>query len=285
MKKTIIVIILFIIGIFLISYPFFSNLINLFHQTKVIKNYREEVDKLSEDKKQEMMEKATKYNDELERDNYIDVSLNENKNQDAPSYLNLLDLGEAMAYIVIPKIDINLPIYHGISEDVLQNGVGHIESSSLPIGGKSTHCVLTGHTGIARGKIFDNINQLVIGDLFYISVLGNILAYKVDDIKIVEPSDTEAIRIEEDKDYVTLVTCTPYMINSHRLLVRGERVDAVAIQDEESNKDNQLYNLNEYSDDIIEKNMDFSNIIIMAAILLLIIFLFIIHLMNKNKKA
>ena len=229
-KRKIIVIALSLIGVILITYPFVSNIIRVFTQTTVISSYENTVKNLSEDEKKEKIENAELHNEELEKDAYIDISLKE-KQEELPSYMNLLDLGETMGYIVIPKIEVNLPIYHGIGEDVLQNGVGHIDSSSLPIGGKGTHAVIAGHTGLAKMKIFDNLNDLVIGDIFYIKILEKILKYKVDRKEIVEPYDTETIKIEEDKDYVTLVTCVPKYINSHRLLVRGERVETEEIVD------------------------------------------------------
>ena len=129
-----------------------------------------------------------------------------------------------MGYIEIPKIDIKLPIYHGTSELVLNNGIGHLEGTSLPIGGKSTHSVLTGHRGMPSSKLFTDLNQLVIGDVFYIYILDNILAYQVDKISIISPDDVSELKIIEGEDIVTLMTCTPYGVNTHRLLVRGKRV-------------------------------------------------------------
>ena len=129
-----------------------------------------------------------------------------------------------MGYVVIPKIDVNLPIYHGTSEEVLQKGVGHLQNTSLPVGGESTHAVLSGHTGLSSAKLFTDLDKLEEGNIFYIKTLGETFAYEVDQIKIVEPHETSDLLIESDKDYVTLVTCTPYGINSHRLLVRGTRI-------------------------------------------------------------
>ena len=129
-----------------------------------------------------------------------------------------------MGYIDIPKIDIVLPVYHGISEKVLQSGVGHLPNTSLPVGGESSHAVLSGHRGLANAKIFTDLNKMEIGDVFYIKVLHHTFAYQVDQILTVLPSDTDALQIEKGKDYVTLVTCTPYAVNTHRLLVRGTRI-------------------------------------------------------------
>ena len=222
MKKNIIAGLLFITGIIFIIYPFISDQITKKNQTKVISNYQNEVEVLTQEQKEEKFKNAEKYNNELAKDIHVDVSLEEN--EEDTDYTSLLDIGEIMGYINIPKIGVDLPIYHGTSDVVLKNGVGHLESSSLPVGGKNTHCVLAGHTGLASGRVFDNIDKLEFGDVFYINVLDKTLEYKVDNIVKVDPNDTEAIKLNPDKDYVTLVTCTPRLVNSHRLLVRGERV-------------------------------------------------------------
>ena len=141
-------------------------------------------------------------------------------------YNNLLKIDDTgmMGYIDIPKLDIVLPVYHGISEKVLQSGVGHLPNTSLPVGGESSHAVLSGHRGLANAKIFTDLNKMEVGDVFYIKVLHHTFAYQVDQILTVLPSETDALQIEKGKDYVTLVTCTPYAVNTHRLLVRGTRI-------------------------------------------------------------
>ena len=286
MKKNIIVTLLVLIGITLILYPFISNYINGINQTKVIVDYQNEVEKISDEQKEEKIRNAEKYNEELEKDIHVDVSL-ENDNQNTPpSYLNLLDIGETMGYINIPKIEINLPIYHGTSNDVLKSGVGHLESSSLPVGGKGTHAVLAGHTGLATGKIFDNIDKLEIGDIFYINVLNKNLEYKVDNIVIVEPDDTNTIKVDPEKDYVTLVTCTPKVINSHRLLVRGERVDESTkkyFAEEQNNekKENttkqEVIKENKKQENVILKYIKENNrIVIILGIIIILIGIFIL---------
>ena len=281
MKRKIIVVTLTIAGSALILYPFISNYINQYFQTSIITNYEKEVDNLTKEKKEQMMQEAIDYNNNLEKDSFIEVSLENTKDEPTPpSYLNVLNLGEVMGYINIPKIDVNLPIYHGNSKDVLKKAVGHLEKSSLPIGGKGTHCVLSGHTGLAKEKIFDNIDELEIGDIFYISSLGNTLGYKVDNINIVEPSDTNAIKIVPDKDYVTLVTCTPRYINSHRLLVRGERVleeDLVEGEKDENNKQDLKYNTEN------SKNYSLNVIIIVILVAIGIVITFVIAIMIKKK--
>ena len=269
---------LIIVGVLLISYPIISNFINGFTNTKLISNYEMSVDNLSDKEKENELKKAIEYNQELKMDTYIDVSLNSSKNNQLPSYVNLLDIGSIIGYISIPKIDINLPIYHGISEDVLQNGVGHVDSSSLPVGGEGTHSVLAGHSGLAQIKVFDDIDKLEIDDVFYIKVLDNVLAYKVDNISIVEPDDTKAVSLEEKKDYVTLVTCTPRILNTHRLLVRGIRVSADQIENDRAKG-------SQNSSDVIRKysNSSFISVVLSITILVLIILLIVVHFLNKVK--
>ena len=278
MKKKFFFNFLIIIGIVLISYPIISNFVNGFTNTKVISKYEMNVDKLSDKEKENELRKAIEYNQELKMDTYIDVSLNNSKNEQLPNYINLLDLGNIIGYISIPKIDINLPIYHGISEDVLQNGVGHVDSSSLPVGGEGTHAVLAGHSGLAQIKVFDDIDKLEIDDVFYIKVLDNVLAYKVDNISIVEPDDTKAVSLEENKDYVTLVTCTPRVLNTHRLLVRGTRVSASEIEnDRVKDTQNSMDAIRKYS------KSSLASVVLSITILILIILLILVHFLNKVK--
>ena len=207
----------------------------------------------------------------------VDISLNSSEEKKKVSYYNVLNVGEAMAYITIPKINVYLPIYHGISDNVLQSGVGHIENTSLPIGGPGTHCVLPGHTGLSRTKMFDDINKLELGDKFYITVLGKKLVYEVDKIIVVEPDNKDAIKIEPNKDYVTLLTCTPYMINTHRLLVRGVRVSDAALENE-----------NEVKIDTVK--MQKSNVmhiafsIVFFSILLIILLFYILYYREKKEE-
>ncbi|MBR3249813.1 MAG: class C sortase [Clostridia bacterium] len=281
MKRKIIVVILTIAGLALILYPFVSNYINKYFQTSIITNYEKEVDNLTKEQKEQMMQEAIDYNNDLEKDSFIELSLENTKDESTPpSYLNVLNLGEVMGYINIPKIDVNLPIYHGNSKDVLQKAVGHLEKSSLPIGGNGTHCVLAGHTGLAKEKIFDNIDELEIGDIFYISSLGNTLGYKVDNISIVEPSDTNTIKIVPDKDYVTLVTCTPRYINSHRLLVRGERASEEELTEGAKDDNNKLYLKNNTE---ISKNHSSYVIVIVILVALGIVITFVIAIIIKKK--
>lgn len=217
MKKKLLPIILILVGFLIVFSPILFNILNSNKQKNIINKYRQNI---SNDKSlQNKIEIAKEYNNSIEKDQHISVSLEEEKSNTKTNF----ESGELIGYITIDKINVNLPIYEGTSKDVLQKGVGHVESSSIPIGGDGTHAVLAGHTGLANNEIFDKIDQLKIGDKFSINVLGIELEYIVDNIRIVEPDDTQSIRIEKDKDLVTLVTCTPPKLNTYRLLVTGKR--------------------------------------------------------------
>ena len=223
-KKTanIILILMFLAGLSLLLYPTVSDYWNSMHASQAVANYAEKVKDLSREQYDKMLQEAKAYNKMLAQSG---GGYTLSKRQEA-TYESILDVTGTgiMGYIEIPTIHIALPIYHGIEDSVLQIAVGHLEWSSLPVGGKSTHCVLSGHRGLPSAKLFTNLDQLVEGDTFVIRVLDEVLTYEVDQILIVEPSDVSALTIEEGKDLCTLVTCTPYGINSHRLLVRGHRV-------------------------------------------------------------
>lgn len=215
-------------------YPIVSNSVHDKNKNEVLKNYEEIIDNASNEKIKEEREKAKRYNETLMND----VVMADSEVQEEIDYFDTLNLNnnEIMGYISIPKIDVKLPIYHGTSEDVLKNGVGHLEGTSLPIGGEGTHSALTGHTGLPNAKLFTDLDKIEVGDIFYLDILDEKMAYEVDQIKIVEPQDTSDLAIDPTKDYVTLVTCTPYGINSHRLLVRGTRVPYTEDVEEEINK-------------------------------------------------
>ena len=223
-KKTanIILILMFLAGLSLLLYPTVSDYWNSMHASQAVANYAEKVKDLSREQYDKMLQEAKAYNKTLAQSG---GGYTLSKRQEA-AYESILDVTGTgiMGYIEIPTIHISLPIYHGIEDSVLQIAVGHLEWSSLPVGGKSTHCVLSGHRGLPSAKLFTNLDQLVEGDTFVIRVLDEVLTYEADQILIVEPSDVSALTIEEGKDLCTLVTCTPYGINSHRLLVRGHRV-------------------------------------------------------------
>ena len=220
---TILLVLIFLLGLSLLLYPAVSDYWNSKHQTRAIAVYSEEVSGLDEDQYQALWEAAAAYNASLlERDNaYL---LTEEQKAAYEQLLNVSGLG-IMGYIEIPSIDCSLPIYHGTEESVLQIAIGHLEWSSLPVGGESTHCVLSGHRGLPSAKLFTNLDKLQEGDVFLLRVLDEVLTYEVDQILIVEPQEIAALQIAEGEDYCTLVTCTPYGINTHRLLVRGHRIE------------------------------------------------------------
>ena len=225
MKKrasTIVMVLVFIVGAGLLLYPRFSDWWNSFHQTRAIMNYTETVSGLSPEQYDQLYGAAVDYNARMsERPNpYI---LPEEAVEEYNSLLNLDENG-IMGYIDIPSIGCYLPIYHGTNEAVLQTAIGHLDWSSLPVGGEGTHCVLSGHRGLPSARLFTDLDQVVVGDTFKLCVLDEILTYEVDQILIVEPEDISALQITPGKDYCTLVTCTPYGINTHRILCRGHRI-------------------------------------------------------------
>lgn len=226
MKKhlpTIILFIILFIGLSLLLYPSISDFWNSQHQSRAIAVYSEQVAQIDEDRYDELWSAALEYNQSLlERPNSFVLSEEQKEKYEA-----LLDVGGngVMGYIEIPSIDVSLPIYHGTDEAVLQIAVGHLEWTSLPVGGESSHCVISGHRGLPSAKLFTDLDKLSEGDIFIFRVLDEVLTYEVDQIRIVEPQDIDTLLIEEGKDLCTLVTCTPYGINSHRLLVRGHRIE------------------------------------------------------------
>ena len=223
--STFILVLILLTGLSLLLYPSVSNYWNSLHQTKAIAKYAEDVVNLDNDTYDQLWQDAASYNQSLltRSNTYL---LSDEQKAEYDRLLDVSGLG-VMGYIEIPEIDVSLPIYHGTEESVLQIAVGHLEWSSLPVGGESTHCVLSGHRGLPSAKLFTNLDKLQTGDIFMLRILDDVLTYEVDQILIVEPQETGALRIEEGKDYCTLVTCTPYGINTHRLLVRGHRIDNI----------------------------------------------------------
>ena len=225
MKKkhisTIIIALIFLAGLGFLLYPTVSNLWNRAHQSRAIATYTKQVEKLDDSQNKEMLKAARKYNKSLlKKSDHWKLS-----KKDKKKYESLLDVSGIgiMGYIEVPKIDCSLPIYHGTDEGALQIAIGHLEGSSLPVGGKSTHCVLSGHRGLPSARLFTDLDQMEEGDVFVLNVLGRKLAYEVDQIKVVLPDEMSDLEIVQGKDLCTLVTCTPYGINTHRLLVRGHR--------------------------------------------------------------
>lgn len=221
--STLILIVMFIVGMALVLYPSFSNYFNQHYASRTVATYQDKVNSLSTDTTKEIIEKAEEYNKTL----LSSPSRFQMTDEEREEYESLLDITGTgvMGYITIPDIDVELPIYHGTDDAVLSIGAGHLEGSSLPVGGKGTHAVITGHRGLPSAKLFTDLPKLELGDTFEITVLDETLTYEVDQILTVLPDEVESLSIDPDEDYVTLVTCTPYGINSHRLLVRGHRID------------------------------------------------------------
>ena len=220
---TILLIVVFIAGLSLLLYPTVSNYWNSLHQSRAITSYAESVSALNEEEYDAWWRSAEEYNRGIpDRPNPYVPS-----DEEAASYNDLLNVSGTgvMGYIEIPSIEVTLPIYHGTEDSVLQIAVGHLDWTSLPVGGESTHCVLSGHRGLPSAKLFTNLDKLAEGDVFMLRVLNEVLTYEVDQILIVEPENTDALQIAKGKDYCTLITCTPYGINTHRMLVRGHRIE------------------------------------------------------------
>lgn len=226
MKKnlsTVFLCLILLIGLSLLLYPSLSNWWNSFHSSQTISTYSQEVANLDDNKYEEIWNAAWEYNQKLlERHNSYVLS-----EETIEIYRNLLNINGSgvMGYIEIPSLNVALPVYHGTDDAVLQVAAGHMEWTSLPVGGESTHCVVSGHRGLPSARLFTDLDEMVIGDIFWFRILDEVLTYEVDQIRIVKPNETEDLLIEEGKDLCTLVTCTPYGINSHRLLVRGHRVE------------------------------------------------------------
>lgn len=217
LKKRLPLVVMFLIlvaGLSVMGYPLVSDWLSVYTAKVEIADYTTAVEEEDSTQLDTMWTQAEEYNQ----------SLNSATKTSVVSYEDLLSVTDAIGYLEIPKIGVYMPIYHGIDTEVLEKGIGHMPETSLPVGGKSTHCVLSGHTGLPAAKILTDLDKMKEGDLFYLHVLGRVLAYKVDQIKVVLPEETDDIKITEGKDYVTLLTCTPYGINTERLLVRGHRI-------------------------------------------------------------
>ena len=230
MKKhlsTIILVLILVIGLSLLLYPTVADWWNSFHASRAIASYDSIVANLSDEDYTNLFEDAQEYNRKLAQLKYPLMYYDE-----IEGYNDLLNItgNGVMGYVEIPRIDVRLPIYHGTSEGVLQIAAGHMEGTSLPTGGESTHCALSAHRGLPSARLFTDLDKLEVGDTFVLNVIDRVLTYEIDQILIVEPTDVEPLYVTEGEDYCTLVTCTPYGINSHRMLVRGTRTDN-AVQD------------------------------------------------------
>lgn len=225
MKKNLPVIIIgfiLIVGVCVILYPIVSAILSKMTESATIASYQQAVNNLSTTDITKMKADAIRYNEHLSGANLSDPFSGKGEQLDT-SYVKMLNVNDVMGYLEIPKIKVYLPIFHGSSQEALAKGMGHLPNTSLPVGGPGTHAVLTGHRGLPSATLLTDLDQMGKGDEFYIHILDEVLAYKVDQIKVVDPDNTSDLKIMPGKDYVTLVTCTPYGINTQRLLVRGER--------------------------------------------------------------
>lgn len=221
-RSSIILILIFLVGLSVMLYPTVSDYVNQKNQSRAVASYSEEVENLSDVDYQAYFDAADDYNRRLAEtpDAFY-------RPEEVSGYTDTLDVSGTgiMGYITISKIGVELPVYHGTSDGVLQVAAGHLEGSSLPVGGAGTHAVISAHRGLPSAKLFTNLDELEVGDTFTITVLDRVLTYEVDQISIVLPTETDLLQPVEGKDYVTLMTCTPYGINTHRLLVRGKRIE------------------------------------------------------------
>lgn len=264
--------ILFFVGVASILYPFVGNLVSVMTANVVIDSYDNEVKSLDTSEIDELLAKANEYNRSLYSGLKTDVDA---------KCLNRTD--GIMCYVDVPKVNIYLPVYYGTSNEVLEKGCGYLENTSLPVGGENTHSVISGHTGLPSAEMFTQLDQVKVGDVFYIHILNEVLAYKIDKIQDVLPDETDSLRIVSGEDYVTLLTCTPYGINDRRLLVRGTRVPYTP--DDENSGSSEI---TEYptSDDELSQNV-INQIIVIGAIILAAIIVFVIAcivLHTDNKK-
>lgn len=223
--STIILVLILLTGIGILLYPSVSDWWNSMHSTRAIAGYVTAVEDLSGPEREEMLEAAREYNAQLP--NGVNFTLTEEQLEEYNGLLDITGTG-IMGYVQITAIGVNLPVYHSVDESVLQIAVGHIPGSSLPVGGERTHAVLSGHRGLPSAKLFTDLDQIVEGDTFTVNILGETVTYMVDQIRIVLPEETDELAIQEGRDYCTLVTCTPYGVNTHRMLVRGKRIDNIA---------------------------------------------------------
>lgn len=276
-KRNLIIVAIFLVGLSVFAYPLISNVISTGTHATVISKYEEDLKKMSKKEIKKMKEDARKHNETEVNPNMIFTDPfaegAEEETDTSSGYYNLLNVGETMGSLEIPKINVDLPIYHGASEDVLRSGVGHLGNSSLPTGGTNAHAILTAHRGLPSSKLFRELDQMQIGDKFFVHTLDEVLAYQVDDIKIVLPSETSELVVENDRDLVTLVTCDPYMINTDRMLVRGERIPYDPDEEGVRKPD--------------EKPNFFSKImkeLLILATLLLVILLFVLRRRKKNRE-
>lgn len=261
-----ILILITLIAIGFLLYPSFANYINNKFAVSTISDYTEKINNVKDEEVDDLIKNINKYNYDL---------FNGTAENELPDCLNIHE-GDVLGYIEIPSINIKLPIYYGTSVDILKKGVGVLEGTSLPVGGKNTHSVLSAHTGLANQKLFTDIDKLKDGDVFYLHILKKDLAYKVDQIKVIHPDEIDELKISDGKDYVTLLTCYPYGINTERLLVRGERTDLSPSNVEQVQKEISTFNHS-------NENLILIVIILISVLIIIFLLFLIMKFKGKNK--
>ncbi len=275
----IVLVLIMLVGIGLMLYPTIANWYNETHATKAIATYQNTLSDMSKEQTHEMFIKAQEYNESLLKK----VDRFSMSNSELAQYNSILDVTDTgiMAYIEIPKITVAMPIYHGTEETTLSVAIGHLEGTSLPVGGAGTHTALSGHRGLPSAKLFTNLDQLEIGDQFFIHVLDQTHTYQIDQIETVLPYDYDLLRIDPDNDYCTLITCTPYGVNSHRLLVRGVRIATVG--GTETDGENAINNIPNADAKIVVGTWNALTIVIWATMALVIVGMVFLLLLIKRK--
>ncbi|EOU2014507.1 TPA: class C sortase [Clostridium perfringens] len=261
-----ILILITLIALGFLLYPSFSNYINNKFAVSTISDYTEKINNVKDEEVDDLIKNINKYNYDL---------FNGTAENELPDYLNIHE-GDVLGYIEIPSINIKLPIYYGTSVDILKKGVGVLDGTSLPVGGENTHSVLSAHTGLANQRLFTDIDKLKDGDVFYLHILKKDLAYKVNQIKVVHPDEIDELKISDEKDYVTLLTCYPYGINTERLLVRGERTDLSPSNVEQVQKEISTFNHS-------NENLILIVIILISVIIIIFLLFLIMKFKGKNK--
>lgn len=267
-KKNWKIILLFITGLLIASYPIISNWYYTVENNNQIVDFKEAVDEMSQAEIDERIDLARAYNETLDPSKLADPYTDREK-KGVENYARMLEAREKIGYLDVPKINQQIPVYAGTSEDVLQKACGHLEGTSLPIGGKSTHSVITAHRGLPQVKLFRDLDKMEVGDIFYYTNVKETLAYQVDQILVIEPWNFDPVLVVEGKDYMTLLTCTPYMINSHRLLVRGHRIPYVPEEKEEA-EDKAKFN--------------YKDLIVPGFVILLLIIIIFIYIKRRRRR-
>ena len=262
------IILLFITGLLIASYPIISNWYYTVENNNQIVDFKEAVDEMSQAEIDERIDLARAYNETLDPSKLADPYTDREK-KGVENYARMLEAREKIGYLDVPKINQQIPVYAGTSEDVLQKACGHLEGTSLPIGGKSTHSVITAHRGLPQVKLFRDLDKMEVGDVFYYTNVKETLAYQVDQILVIEPWNFDPVLVVDGKDYMTLLTCTPYMINSHRLLVRGHRIPYVPEEKEEA-EDKAKFN--------------YKDLIVPGFVILLLIIIIFIYIKRRRRR-